>query len=50
MVNEEIESKEDEIKKEIKRLEKLEVSYKEISLLMYIYIYILCFNFIEKRL
>lgn len=39
MVNEEIESKEDEIKKEIKRLEKLEVSYKEISLLMYIYIY-----------
>lgn len=48
MVNEEIESKEDEIKKEIKRLEKLEVSYKEISLLMYIYI--LCFNFIEKRL
>lgn len=41
MVNEEIESKEDEIKKEIKRLEKLEVSYKEISLLMYIYIYIM---------
>lgn len=41
MVNEEIESKEDEIKKDIKRLEKLEVSYKEISLLMYIYIYIM---------
>lgn len=40
MVNEEIELKENEIKEEIKHLEELEIIYKEIKLLMYIYIYI----------